>query len=276
LAPRETACMLRYAGNAQASIQDRILTELRSTRIEWRLPNKDSARITPFSYVPKRQFSRKAFRLDFQTAVVARKEPWLQKILPGLLSAIAGLFLISGFLKSSYTPPVRSKKVLRGGFEAAGFDVVFADEEGPIREPPGAYKVHKITGDGRCLFRAIVQGMSRIDSTPLHNLMETIKADELRSQVADRMPQYRKKFEQFHVLEGSFEDYIRKLRQPSFWGGEPELLVMTDILQTPIYVYIRDKSRNFVAIQIYGKAYEFARKPVRVFYNGQSHYDLLL
>lgn len=75
---------------------------------------------------------------------------------------------------------------------------------------------------------------------------------------------------------------------PTFWGGEPELLVLSKMLQVPIYVYLSSEDSNlsgstkYQPIQKYGQQYAKARKdhkgrrPVRLLYTGGNHYDLLV
>ena len=31
--------------------------------------------------------------------------------------------------------------------------------------------------------------------------------------------------------------YCERLKQPDFWGGQPELLVLSQMVQVPIFVY---------------------------------------
>lgn len=38
-----------------------------------------------------------------------------------------------------------------------------------------------------------------------------------------------------------WDSYCRRLQNPSFWGGEPELLVLSKMLRVPIYVYTKEQ-----------------------------------
>jgi len=140
---------------------------------------------------------------------------------------------------------------------------------GPVKEHPSRYKIVRITADGRCLFRAVARGYATLRNSDID---EQATADGLRVKVADRLQQQRAKLE--WAIEGNFDNYVRRLRRPDFWGGEPELLLLSEILHNPITVYIRDQTGHFIPIQQYGE--EFRGKPVRVLYNGRNHYDLLL
>jgi hypothetical protein len=83
--------------------------------------------------------------------------------------------------------------------------------------------------------------------------------------------------------------YCKRILQTSFWGGEPELLVLCHLLKRPIMVYlpavkVRSAGTNngYVAIQTYGSEYAVSkksgktRKPVRLLFNGENHYDALV
>jgi len=68
---------------------------------------------------------------------------------------------------------------------------------------------------------------------------------------------------------------------PTFWGGEPELLVLSKMLRVPIYVYLSN-SGGYTPIQKYGEKYTKAtkdhpkRRPVCILYTNENHYDLLV
>ena len=109
---------------------------------------------------------------------------------------------------------------------------------------PGALKLVKIKGDGRCLFRALAQGMARHQGIHLSASIETQEADQLRGAVAEalcRTPARRREFRDALLsvqAEGyTLPGYCRQLMSPGFWGGEPELLVLSSMLKVPIVVY---------------------------------------
>ncbi|KAH9302214.1 hypothetical protein KI387_013797, partial [Taxus chinensis] len=81
-----------------------------------------------------------------------------------------------------------------------------------------------IPGDGRCLFRAVSHGacLRKGEPSPKENTEREL-ADELRSKVADEFLKRRKETEWF--LEGNFDTYVKQIRKPHVWGGEPELLM---------------------------------------------------
>ncbi|XP_077227132.1 OVARIAN TUMOR DOMAIN-containing deubiquitinating enzyme 4-like isoform X2 [Tasmannia lanceolata] len=129
-----------------------------------------------------------------------------------------------------------------------------------------------IPGDGRCLFRSVAHGACLREGkpSPSESLQREL-ADELRAKVADEFIKRRADSEWF--LEGDFETYVMQIRQPHIWGGEPELLMSSHVLQTPITVYMCDKnSGSLKIIAEYGQEYG-KENPIRVLYHGYGHYD---
>ena len=156
------------------------------------------------------------------------------------------------------------------------------------------YKVVRVRGDGRCMFRSLAIGLAHVTGRNLSSTDEETEADQLRLAVAEslcRSPEKRKKFDLATTaisFEMPIETYCKRILTPTFWGGEPELLVLAEILKRPITVYIpAAKARNaasqsgFVPIQTYGADFSVTkkgnkRKPVRLLYNGENHYDVLI
>ncbi|XP_022945712.1 OTU domain-containing protein At3g57810-like isoform X1 [Cucurbita moschata] len=132
----------------------------------------------------------------------------------------------------------------------------------------------RIAGDGRCLFRSVVHGACLRSGKPAPNEdLEKELADELRENVANELMKRRLDTERF--IEGDFGQYVRCMRQPHVWGGEPELLMSSHVLRVPISVYIWDmKSANLKLIAEYGQEYS-KENPIRVLFHSYGHYDLL-
>ncbi|XP_043703994.1 OVARIAN TUMOR DOMAIN-containing deubiquitinating enzyme 4-like isoform X3 [Telopea speciosissima] len=131
-----------------------------------------------------------------------------------------------------------------------------------------------IPGDGRCLFRSVVHGacLREGKSSPSESIQKEL-ADELRAKVVDEFIKRRQDTEWF--LEGDFDAYVAQMRQPHIWGGEPELLMSSHVLQMPITVYMKDKFSGILkSIAEYGQEYG-KDNPIRVLYNGCGHYDAL-
>ncbi|KAJ6835300.1 OTU domain-containing protein-like [Iris pallida] len=89
--------------------------------------------------------------------------------------------------------------------------------------------------------------------------------------VADEFVRRRPETEWF--VEGDFDTYITQIRKPHVWGGEPELLMASHVLQMPITVYMHDDDcGGLIAIAEYGQEYG-KEDPIRVLYHGFGHYD---
>ncbi|XP_031384747.1 OVARIAN TUMOR DOMAIN-containing deubiquitinating enzyme 4-like isoform X1 [Punica granatum] len=132
-----------------------------------------------------------------------------------------------------------------------------------------------IPGDGRCLFRSVAHGVyiRAGKQSPSESLQKEL-ADELRAKVADEFIKRRSETEWF--LEEDFDTYVGQMRQPHIWGGEPELLMCSHVLQMPITVYMKERNAGTLkVIAEYGQEYS-AENPIRVLYHGYGHYDALL
>ncbi|XP_058215453.1 OVARIAN TUMOR DOMAIN-containing deubiquitinating enzyme 3 isoform X4 [Rhododendron vialii] len=92
------------------------------------------------------------------------------------------------------------------------------------------YSVQKVTGDGRCLFRALVKGMSLNKGVTLDPREERENADELRMAVKEVIcdnENERFKYEEALIaitVDESLKRYCQRIGRPDFWGGESELL----------------------------------------------------
>ncbi|XP_074310014.1 OVARIAN TUMOR DOMAIN-containing deubiquitinating enzyme 4 isoform X2 [Silene latifolia] len=132
----------------------------------------------------------------------------------------------------------------------------------------------RIPGDGSCLFRAVVYGacLRRGKSAPSESRQKEL-ADELRENVVNELIKRRKDTEWY--LEDEFDRYVCQMRQSHVWGGEPELLMASHVLQMPITVYMPDKTSNKLkVITEYGHEYG-THNPILVRYDGCGHYDAL-
>jgi len=106
------------------------------------------------------------------------------------------------------------------------------------REPYTRYSVIPITGDGRCLFRAVVRGRAIDEGYDLLEDLERKEADRLRCLVSETMRRQAVDFAAACIVEGDIYEHCSKLLDPNFYAGEPELLVLTHIVEAPVWVYI--------------------------------------
>ncbi|KAL6142232.1 hypothetical protein ACLB2K_060515 [Fragaria x ananassa] len=157
------------------------------------------------------------------------------------------------------------------------------------------YSVQRVTGDGRCLFRALVKGMAANKGSPLSPREEKDNADELRMAVKEVICENEEERLQYEAalvaitVDESLKRYCQRIQQPDFWGGESELLVLSKLCRQPIIVYIPEhehtnggRSSGFIPIAEYGSEFSKGsrnrkpRKAVRLLFSGRNHYDLLL
>ncbi|OMO98833.1 Ovarian tumor, otubain [Corchorus capsularis] len=166
------------------------------------------------------------------------------------------------------------------GTELISINGLSADEKSSISSSPVAapdnYKVTGVLADGRCLFRAIAHGAClRSGEEAPDETRQRELADELRAQVVNELLKRREETEWF--IEGDFDAYVKEIQQPYVWGGEPELLMASHVLKTPISVYmIHRSSRNLIKIADYGEEYQKDKEtPINVLFHGYGHYDIL-
>lgn len=155
---------------------------------------------------------------------------------------------------------------------AAGVSVAMcrAHSDRQLTQPDLA--LHRITGDGRCLFRALAQGDHRIATgAEMPLAQETTRADEIRSQVCDEMLQRRHDLAPF--IDEDFDAYVAGMRKQHTWGGEPEVSVAPDVLQRPVDVF--SDGRRVGAYEPSAKS-AAAKQPVRLLFDGVGHYDLIV
>ncbi|KAJ8908966.1 hypothetical protein NDN08_005666 [Rhodosorus marinus] len=140
------------------------------------------------------------------------------------------------------------------------------------------FRILKVKGDGRCLFRSIAKNLALFGGRSLPERLEKQDADALREAAfkvicVDKREDFRKK----GIIEGDIANYCTRMRNPDFYGGEPEMFVLAEVLQTPIGVYLQISHNKFQKLVMYGA--QFAKKTkdeIRVLYNGTNHYDALI
>lgn len=138
------------------------------------------------------------------------------------------------------------------------------------------FRVTGVPADGRCLFRAIahVAWSRKGEGVPDENRQREL-ADELRALVVEELLKRRKDAEWF--IEGDFDAYVQRIEKPYVWGGEPELLMASHVLKTPISVFMIDRSSgNLINIAKYGEEYKKDEEsPINILFHGYGHYDIV-
>ncbi|OVA04642.1 Ovarian tumor [Macleaya cordata] len=137
------------------------------------------------------------------------------------------------------------------------------------------YRVTGVLADGRCLFRALAYGAClRSGEEAPDETRQRELADDLRARVVDELLKRREESEWF--IEGDFDTYVKSIQDPNAWGGEPELIMASHVLQTPISVFMMDRSSGeLVNITTYGQEYGKSKKPIKVLFHRYGHYDVL-
>ncbi|CAO2826990.1 unnamed protein product [Amaranthus hypochondriacus] len=149
------------------------------------------------------------------------------------------------------------------------------------------YAIQRVTGDGRCMFRALVKGMARNKGINLTSHQERVDADDLRAAVKEIIcdnehdKRHYKEAVTAITVDEPLHRYCQRIGRSDFWGGESELLVLSKLCKQRIIVYIPEsehKSGNwgsgFIPIAEYGA--NKSRQVVRLLYSGRNHYDLLV
>lgn len=93
----------------------------------------------------------------------------------------------------------------------------------------------------------------------------------MRSAAVEELNERREETEWF--IEGDFEQYCHRMKMSSTWGGEPEILMLTHVLTSPISVYMESEEgvRN---IGRYGDEYG-DEEDLAVLFHGAGHYEAL-
>ncbi len=170
---------------------------------------------------------------------------------------------------------------------------------GPVLAPKNAkaeqFRKMAIKGDGRCMFRALVLGLALAKGKHVGARSEETEADTLRVAAAEALCRSSKIADDrfadsvMNVTSeyGTIDEYCHLVRTPDFWGGNAELMVLSDVLTQPITVYrpereVRGKGSGYVPMVFYGlehkKRKEGAKpKPtINLVYSSGNHYDLLV
>ena len=80
-------------------------------------------------------------------------------------------------------------------------------------------------------------------------------------------------------IEGEFDAYCADMRRPNAWGGEPEILMLTHVVKTPIEVLVSEPNDGLRSIGTYcGDEYSGDGDDdggISVLFHGAGHYEAL-
>ncbi|KAK7382577.1 hypothetical protein VNO80_01487 [Phaseolus coccineus] len=217
-----------------------------------------------------------------------------EDILEQLRSGTAKFELVSSPVPSVAAPPNYNTSLFGiGNRSTLFFARIGSSSSGhsPAMKKLERFSIQKVTGDGRCLFRALVKGMAYNKGTVLNQREERENADELRMAVKEAICENeaeRNLYEEALIaitVDEPLNRYCQRIVRPDFWGGESELLVLSKLCNQPIIVYIPEHEHRgggfgsgFIPIAEYGSEFRKGsrRKAVRLLYSGKNHYDLLV
>mmetsp|Transcript_23601 Transcript_23601/g.93262 ORF Transcript_23601/g.93262 Transcript_23601/m.93262 type:complete len:196 (-) Transcript_23601:1303-1890(-) len=172
-------------------------------------------------------------------------------------------------------------------------------EEGIVQDPPSAKRRRRflrwaqvtpqeqlddrvwlkvsVRGDGRCMFRAIAKGLADCNGLDLSDEHETMDADKLRVKACQCLRNEKREcFVKNGLLEEPIDEYCKKMVKPSFYGGEPELYLLSEYLKRPIHVYVPGKKQGeYKRLLEYGGTGE-EKDAINLLFNMKDHYDLLI
>ncbi|KAK9825332.1 hypothetical protein WJX74_010126 [Apatococcus lobatus] len=154
------------------------------------------------------------------------------------------------------------------------------------------WRLYKVKPDGKCMFRALAQGLARHKGDFLATNSEEIEADQLKLAVSDILcenPARRNEFKDatYNVEHGgtgdaSFTAYCRRIKSEGFWGGAAELSALSQLLKVPITVYQPESTVGYEPIVVYGQQWTMSRaggksrRMINLLYSSGNHYDLLV
>jgi OTU domain-containing protein 6 len=145
-----------------------------------------------------------------------------------------------------------------------------------------SWAVLRVSGDGACLFRSLAQGAHLAAAAPgaparpLSAPEEDAAAAALRAAVCDELERRRDELAPF--IDGDFDAYVARMRQPRAWGGEPELAAAAHVLRRPVSVFSQPRGRGG-ALELVSRysGDKYASPDAAVlFYGGGGHYDALV
>ena len=106
---------------------------------------------------------------------------------------------------------------------------------------------------------------------------EEQQADALRALAHQTVSKTHKEwFVQSGAIDGNFKDYCKRMKDPTFFGGEVELLALSFAMQRAISVFMPHQLGGYRAIAEYGQDFMDRARLVCVLYNGHNHYDCLI
>ena len=117
------------------------------------------------------------------------------------------------------------------------------------------FALSRIYGDGRCLFRTVVQDLHAGSNIDFET--ETILADQLRHELVQYMirhrlelfPGDRESGGHFWIEDGTFENRMDRMINANEYAGEPELIAIANYLNCQLWIWYSDEGSNIFDAQ---------------------------
>jgi len=114
----------------------------------------------------------------------------------------------------------------------------------------------KTPADGSCLFHAISTSMERINPIPINTLRDIVSREIVKNDKYQKI-----------LSPADVKKYIEWIKQPSSWGGEPEIIILSDyfnlnivvgVVETKEIIKFGESNENLLFIIYYGGHYDLA------------------
>lgn len=130
------------------------------------------------------------------------------------------------------------------------------DLEFTIENQP--YIMQKVEGDGHCFFSSV-------------SLYVNMEIDDLRTITADNMLENIENIREFYEKQNlTLEEYIEQVRNTNMWADNDSIIALQQALNRPIIIY------NMEGNVINESHIESEEEPIRIVYNGTTHYNCLV
>jgi len=129
---------------------------------------------------------------------------------------------------------------------------------------PGTYNIIKCKGDGNCLFRAVAAQIFKNQE----------KHYMVRKVVAEYIKKHKSNFSEF--IDENFDEYVRKLSENKFWGGDVELQAISEIYAKKIEIYKEERDSNKIYLnKSFHESISGVGEPFRFLFS-DGHYDSII
>ena len=123
-------------------------------------------------------------------------------------------------------------------------------------------KIVEVEADGHCLYRAIGHYLNKS-----HEQVRSLAADFLTADADSFAPFLSEE-------DGTFEEYVSKVRSSADWGGELELRALSNGLKRRITIYNSSKTPILIGEE-FSEAGEMKVSYHRYYYDLGEHYNIV-